>query len=105
MPLTQNELSKALYSAFLLVITFNKIDTLVFRKGALLDKNITQQKQLIKLSELYLNAHPVLKSIVKNHIDMSEMSSGLYHNPPHKFRGSYRKVVVKTFAGIMAATI
>ncbi len=102
---TNNQLITATCDATHLVLYFKQIDMLAFRKGAFLTMSINEQKQVYDFAKKFLDAHPILKSIVKAHIDESEMSSSLYHNPPHKFRGSYSPVVIKSFAGLMAMSL
>lgn len=104
---TNKQLIKATCDATRLVLYFNlgKIDTLAFRKGAFSTMSLDEQKQVYDFAEKFLDAHPILKSIVKTHIDENEMFSSLYHNPPHRFRGSYNKVIIRSFAGIMSMSL
>ena len=102
---TDKQLKDATCDATRLVLYFRQIDTLAFRNGAFLTMSLDEQKQVYDFAEKFLDAHPILKSIVKTHIDENEMSSSLYHNPPHKFRGSYSPVVIKSFAGLMSMSL
>ena len=95
---------QAIIDSITLILMHDKFDTLVFRKKALKDVSLHDQKILLSLSQYVLTAHPILLAITKSHVDEFEFQSDFY-KLNSKTRGCYFPIAKQFLAGLAAATM
>ena len=95
---------QAIIDSIQLILTYEKFDTLIFRKKALKDISIHDQEILLHLSRYVLNTHPILFAITKSHVDEYEFQSNFYKLNP-KTRGCYFPIAAQFLAGLAVATM
>lgn len=78
------------------------IDSLFYRKSFLENAPAAEKEQLLAYSSDFLSKHPSLHLLLRQNIDLSEMSSKHFQSNP-RHRGPYYPVCVASFGGLLYA--